>query len=347
MQDRPVQDGPVQDRPTQDPPVQDRPTPRIARRAFLTGLGGAALTACTPRQSAQPPPEEGFGPSPTPAPPVTVNAATGPVVVPGEPMRVVVLDTDVLDSALTLGITPVGAALPAADSRFPDYWPASRTAGIRLVGPAGTPDLEAVRLLRPDLILSNQTRDGDRFSQLSELAPTVLTQTAGAPWKADFQLHAQALGRVAAAAAFVASYQKHAGQVVQALAAAKLSGHKVSLVRFVEGGGIRLFGRQSFPGTVLADAQVGRPDAQNVDQSDFELPPDQLAKADGDLLLYSTYGDPDRAGTNATLASPGWQALGAVKAHRAFPVDDQLWFQGIGYTGANYMLDELQRFLGA
>ncbi|MFJ6620975.1 ABC transporter substrate-binding protein [Kitasatospora sp. NPDC091335] len=326
--------------------------PRISRRTFLTGLGGAALAGtagCTARPPA-PGASDGLGtgasPSPSPVPPVTVNAATGPVVVPGAPMRVVVLDTDVLDSALTLGITPVGAALPGRDTRYPAYWPDSRTAGIRLVGPAGAPDLPTVRALRPDLILSSQTRDGDRYEQLREIAPTVLTQTTGAPWKANVQLHAQALSREAAAAAFAGSYQKHAGQVAQTLAAAKLSGRRVSLVRFVEGGGIRMFGRQSFPGTVLADAQVGRPDAQNVDQPDVEVPPDQLARVDGDLLLYATYGDPDLSGANATLASPGWRALGAVKGHRAFPVDDQLWFQGIGYTGANYLLDELQRFLG-
>ncbi|MFI8457614.1 ABC transporter substrate-binding protein [Kitasatospora sp. NPDC085464] len=329
--------------------------PRITRRTLLTGLGGAALAACTggTRQTPAPGPaaagdlDPSASPTVTPAPPVTVNTATGPVLVPAEPMRVVVLDTDALDSALTLGITPVGAALPARDTRYPDYWPASRTTGIRLVGPAGAPDLPTVRALRPDLILSNQARDGDRYDQLRELAPTVLTQTTGAPWKADFELHARALGRVAAGEAFADAYQKHAGQVAQALSAARLSGRRVSLVRFVEGGGIRLYGRQSFPGTVLADAQVGRPDAQNVDQSDFEVPPDQIAKADGDLLLYATYGDPEQAGLDAVLASPGWQALGAVRAHRAFPVDDQLWFQGIGYTGANYVLDELQRFLGA
>ncbi|MEU9041952.1 MULTISPECIES: iron-siderophore ABC transporter substrate-binding protein [unclassified Kitasatospora] len=331
--------------------------PRIARRTLLTGLGGAALAACTGGTTRPPAPATAdsldatatptASPTATQLPPVTVNTATGPVLVPGKPMRVVVLDTDVLDSALTLGITPIGAALPAHDTRYPDYWPTLRTAGIRLVGPAGSPDLPTVRALRPDLILSNQTRDGDRYDQLRELAPTVLTQTTGAPWKANFQLHAQALSREAAGAAFVGAYQKHAGQVAQALSAAKLSGRKVSLVRFVEGGGIRLYGRQSFPGSVLADAQVGRPDPQNVDQSDFEVPPDQIGKADGDLLLYATYGDPEPAGLNATLASPGWQALGAVRAHRAFPVDDQLWFQGIGYTGANYLLDELQRFLGA
>ncbi len=325
----------------------------ITRRTLLTalgGLGGAALTGCTARHPAPPPadlPASAEPPPPGPLPSVTVSTATGPVTVPGAPMRVVALDTAELDSALTLGITPVGAARAAADRAFPDYWPASRLAPVAYVGPIGAPDLAAVRALRPDLILSNQARDGGRYEDLRAIAPTVLTATTGAPWKANVQTHAEALGRQDAAAAFAASYQRHVNQVVTALANARAGGRKVSLVRFVEGGGIRLYGRQSFPGTVLADAGVPRPDAQNVDQSDLEVPPDQLARADGDLLLYAGYGDPARNGLTATLASPAWQALEAVKAHRAFPVDDQLWFQGIGYTGANYLLDELQRFLGA
>ncbi|MER5348881.1 iron-siderophore ABC transporter substrate-binding protein [Kitasatospora sp. NPDC002551] len=322
----------------------------LTRRTLLTALGGAALTGCTTRHPAPPPadhPAAAEPPSPTPLPAVTVSAATGPVTVPGAPMRVVTLDTAELDSALTLGITPVGAARPAADRTFADYWPVSRLDRVAYVGPVGSPDLAAIRALRPDLILSSQTRDGDRYDDLRAIAPTVLTQTTGAPWKANVQTHAQALSRQDAAAAFAASYQRHVNQVVTALANAKAGGRKVSLLRFVEGGGIRLYGRQNFPGSVLADAGLGRPDAQNTDQSDIELPPDQLARADGDLLLYADYGDPARNGLTATLASPAWQALEAVKAHRAFPVDDQLWFQGIGYTGANYVLQQLQRFLGA
>lgn len=323
--------------------------PPISRRTLLAGLGAAALTGCSTRHTTPPldsaPPEA--TPSPTPVPDVTVVAATGPVAVPGAPRRVVALDTAEFDSALTLGITPVGVALAAADSGFPGYWPASRLAGITRVGDIGAPDLAAIRALRPDLILSNQTRDGARYDQLRAIAPTVLSQTTGAPWKANFQLHAQALSRQAAAAAFVSSYQRHVSQTVQALASAKAAGRKVSVVRFVEGAPIRLYGRQNFLGTVLADVGLGRPDTQNVDQFDVEIPPDQIARADADLLVYATYGDPGRAGTPGVLASPGWQALGAVRAHRAFEVDDRLWFQGIGYTGANFVLAELQRFLGA
>ncbi|MEU6231874.1 iron-siderophore ABC transporter substrate-binding protein [Kitasatospora sp. NPDC047058] len=323
--------------------------PPTTRRTLLAGLGAAALAGCTVRHATLPVDTTAatVPPSPPPVPPVTVNTAVGPVLVPGAPMRVVTLNTAAFDSALTLGITPVGAALAPLDPGFPDYWPASRLSGITRVGSIGTPDLAAVRALRPDLILSDQARDGGRYDQLREIAPTVLTQTTGAPWKADFQLHAQALGRQDAAAAFVSSYQRHVSQVVQALAGAKASGRRISLVRFVEGGGIRLYGRQNFPGTVLADVQLGRPDPQNVDQPDLEIPVDQIARADGDVLFHATYGDPGRAGTTATLAGPGWQSLGAVRAHRAFEVDDQLWFQGTGYTSANYVLAELQRLLGA
>ncbi|MFI6447944.1 ABC transporter substrate-binding protein [Kitasatospora sp. NPDC050543] len=325
-------------------------TQQISRRALLAGLGAAALTGCHGILGGAPDTALATGPdgspSPTPPPPVTVNTARGPVTVPGAPLRVVTLDTAELDSAMTLGITPVGAARAPVDQDLPDYWPVSRLARIRDVGTIGNPDYTAIRALRPDLILSNQTTDGTHYDVLRELAPTVLTQTTGSAWKDNFQLHAQALSRQRAAAAFVGSYQRHVSQVVQGLSAAGRAGRRISLVRFVEGAGIRLYGRQSFPGTLLSDVQLGRPDAQNVDQFAVEIPADQIARADGDHLFYATYGDPGRAGATAVLASPGWQALGAVRAHRAFPVDDQLWFQGIGYTGANAVLDELLRLLG-
>ncbi|KJK54981.1 hypothetical protein UK12_31545 [Saccharothrix sp. ST-888] len=341
-----------------------------SRRTTLLGLaalGAGALSGCTP-PSGGPAAGGGSGsgsgspglpltpspavsdtgpPSPRPMPSTTVTAATGVVVVPGSPVRVVTLDTAELDSAITLGIAPVGAARAPADRGLPDYWPASWSAAIAPVGTIGSPDPGKIAALAPQLILGNQTRDGSAYDTLSRIAPTVLTQTTGYPWKADFQLHAQALGRQEQAAAVVGAYGRHVAQTSQAISDAGSAGKRVSIVRFVEGSpNVRLYGKQNFIGTLLTDLELGRPDAQNIDQFDIEVPPDQIAKADGDLLLYSTYGDPAKAGTAAVLASSGWQALGAVKAHRAFPVDDQLWFEGIGYTGANLVLAELQHFLG-
>ncbi|MGF1425239.1 iron-siderophore ABC transporter substrate-binding protein [Kitasatospora sp. LaBMicrA B282] len=283
-----------------------------------------------------------------PAPAATVTAATGPVLVPAEPRRVVVLDTAELDSAMTLGITPVGACRPAADPGLPDYWPPARLAEIAPTGTVGAPDPAAIAALRPQLILGSLLRDGDRFQQLRAIAPTVLTHTTGSPWKENVQLHARALGRQAAAETVAEAYRGQLAQTLRALGGpGATAGRRISLVRFVPGGRIRLYGRQNFPGSVLADLQLGRPEAQNADRFALEVPPDQLAGADGDLLLYAVHGDPDAAGATAVLTGAGWQSLGAVRARRAFRVDDRLWFEGIGYTGADQLLAQLRCLLGA
>lgn len=312
----------------------------LPRRAVLGAAAAAALSACT--SSGGNPSSNGSAAAPS----RTVNAATGPVAVPAVPLRVVTLDTAELDSVMTLGITPVGASRAPADSGLPDYWPASRLASVADTGTIGNPAYEQIRALRPELILSNQTRDGAHLAALRAIAPTVLSQTTGYPWKENFQLHAQALGRQTEADAITTAYRGQVSQVNRALGGpGATAGKRISLVRFVEGGRIRLYGRQNFPGSVLADLQLGRPSAQNVDQFDVQITADQLGGADGDLLLYASYGDPGKAGTTAALASAAWLALGAVRAHRAFPVDDQLWFEGIGYTGANLIMAQLQRFL--
>lgn len=48
----------------------------------------------------------------------TVKTAMGDVKVPVDPKRVVVLDTGELDSALTLGVRPVGATHSASEDSF-------------------------------------------------------------------------------------------------------------------------------------------------------------------------------------------------------------------------------------
>ncbi|GAB2709554.1 ABC transporter substrate-binding protein [Kitasatospora kifunensis] len=315
------------------------------RRAVLgAALAAATLDGCRRTPNIRPPQSVNTAAAAAGA---TVIAATGAVAVPSAPLRVVALDTAELDSAMTLGITPVGACRAPADTDLPNYWPASRLAEVADAGTIGTPDLARISALRPELILGNQLRDGAHYGALSAIAPTVLSRTTGYPWKENVQLHARALGRATAAESVAAAYRAQLASTSHALGGPGATGsRKVSLVRFVPGGRIRLYGKQNFLGTILADLQLGRPQAQNVDQFDVEVTPDQLTGADGDVLLYASHGDPNAAGATAVLTSPAWQALGAVRGHRAFPVDDRLWFEGIGYTGASLVLAQLQRLLG-
>ncbi|MDT0305426.1 iron-siderophore ABC transporter substrate-binding protein [Streptomyces sp. DSM 44917] len=275
----------------------------------------------------------------------TVETAMGPVEVPVDPQRVVVLDTGELDSALTLGITPVGAAETDTGVMGLNYLPQDRLAEIENVGVIAQPNLEAIHELDPDLILSSRIRNEQQYDELSEIAPTVLTETTGAPWRENFLVHAEALGRTEEAEAVVAEYEERVAEVTEALGGAEAaSGTEVSALRFIEGGNTRLYGRESYIGTILEDVGVGRPAVVEEAEDGFavEISPEQVDRADGDVIFYSSYGSPEASGEEAAVGGPLWDDLTAVQEDRAFHVNDQLWFMGIGYTAAGLILDELE-----
>jgi iron complex transport system substrate-binding protein len=294
------------------------------------------------------PPSQTVSAAPSSPPTRTVQTATGPVQVPASPGRVIVLDTAELDSALTLGFTPIGAARPAFDGGLPDYFPNSWLSPVAAVGVVGTPDLGAIARMQPDLILSNRAVDGSRYPQLSAIAPTVLTESSGASWKENFQLHAQALNAQSFADAITSAHQEHVHEVTAALGGTGATRkQQISLVRFVQDEDPRVIAARSFLGVLLADVQLSRPPAQNAQTAEVVISSvDKLGEADGTTIFYATYGDPAKAHTDEVLNSAAWKNLSAVKARRAYAVNDQLWYQGIGYFGADLILAQLQRCLG-
>ncbi|MFF4672966.1 ABC transporter substrate-binding protein [Streptomyces sp. NPDC001279] len=275
----------------------------------------------------------------------TVKTAMGDVKVPVNPRRVVVLDTGELDSALSLGVRPVGATHSATEDGFPTYLPAEKTKGIEVVGEIANPNLETVASLKPDLILTSKVRDGDRYEQLSAIAPTVMTESTGSAWKQNFQLHAQALGKGNEAKKVVAAYDAHVAEVTKALGGKeKAAATEVNFVRFVEGADIRIYGKQNYIGSILGDLGLGRPAITDKakDGFSYDVSPEKIDLADADVIFTSTYGSPEKAGTKKTMDGGLWKGLKASKAGKVFEVDDRLWIAGIGYTAADKILDELR-----
>ncbi|MFE3772051.1 ABC transporter substrate-binding protein [Streptomyces sp. NPDC057579] len=343
-------------------PARSRATGRAA--AAAVAAGALLLTACGSGDSGASAagPDGTFKAAKCPAQPTTtwpepapkgggshpVRTAMGEVTVPDAPRRVVVLDTAELDSALTLGVTPVGATRSDVASGFLDYLPKDKLAGIKDVGKIGTPNLEAVAALKPDLILTNKVRDGQRYAELTKIAPTVMTETTGYPWKQNFAVHAAALNRIPEAERAVAAYRTHAERVTRALGGpARARGLRTNVVRFVEGADTRIYGCQSYIGTVLDDLGTGPTAVVDGAQNGLmvEVGPEQIAKADADAVFYSTYGSPEKSKEAQITAGPLWKNLRAVKNGRSLRVDDQLWIQGIGYTAADKILDEIQQRL--
>jgi len=184
-----------------------------------------------------------------------IEHAMGETEISGTPERVVVLDTGELDSAMTLGVKPVGSVEAVEGLGYPSYL--EGTQGIENVGTIEQPNLEKIATLEPDLILSSKLRHEQIYEQLSEIAPTVFTETTGVTWKENFEVHAEALNRTGEADKVKEEYQNHIDEFQQAIGE-QLDETEVSVVRFLPGD-TRIYQKESFIGTVLEDAGLPRP----------------------------------------------------------------------------------------
>ena len=277
----------------------------------------------------------------------TVKTVNGDVKVPDHPKRVVVLDTAELDSAITLGVKPVGATTAQPGKPFLSYLPKDKVKGIQNVGVIAQPSMEKIAGLKPDLILTNKERDADRYDELSKIAPTVMTKTTGYPWKENFQVHADALGKKAEAEKVTRAYEGRTKQVTEALGGKKkAAGIETSVIRFQEGADTRIYGHKAYIATILKDVGLGRPkvadQAKAYNGLAMDVSPEQVDKGDADVVFYTSYGDTAKSGEKKAVKSPLWKNMRAVKDKKAFHVQDELWIQGIGHTAAEQILNELE-----
>jgi iron complex transport system substrate-binding protein len=271
----------------------------------------------------------------------TVTHTMGVTEVPLWPQRVVVLDTPELDAALSLGVKPVGAVVTEF-GELPSYLE-GKVKGIKEVGSIQQPNLEAIAALRPDLILSTRVRHEELYPRLSQIAPTVFGQSPGSSWQQNFPLYAVALGKQEEGEKLFAAYKARAEALGKQLG--DPSEITVSVVRFLPGE-IRLYSPKSFIGTILSDVGTDRPDiVKDAEEIAVNITLEQLALADGDVIYVSTYGPLEDTQRAEALGGPLWNNLEAVKAGNVHLVEDDVWMLGIGVTGANQVLDQLEKTL--
>ena len=310
------------------------------RSAALALVAALTLTACG--GSADDAGEAAVDRGSDAAFPRTVEHAMGSTEIPARPERVVVLDTGELDSALALGVTPVGAVTTAVDSEFLSYL-ADDAEGVEVVGTIPEPDLEAIAALGPDLILSNSVRHEELYDQLAQIAPTVFAGDLGDTWKANFELAAEALGLEEDGERLLEEYEADAAALGEEIG--DPAGTTISTIRFVDGL-IRVYTADSFIGTVMADIGLDHLQLPTDRTPTFaELGAEQLTLADAGIVLYSSYGPIDESGEAQALAGPLWPRLTAVADGRAFEVDDDVFYTGIGLRAATLQLEQLRELL--
>jgi iron complex transport system substrate-binding protein len=263
----------------------------------------------------------------------SVSHVMGTTEVPAEPQRVVTLDSPHLDTALSLGVTPVGSVVSDVAGGFPDYL-GDRTEGIETVGTIEEPNLEAIAALDPDLILSSSVRHEEIYDQLSEIAPTVLTDYEEG-WQAIFSTTAEALGLSEKGEEALAEYESRAQEIGDAIGA---DGSTASIVRFLPDE-TRIYGPETFSGSVLTDVGFTLPELSYDEYSMVYISPELIDQAEADVVFTTAYGDP--AATTKDSVTAVWDFLEAVP-DCAFEVDDDEWMLGIGPIGAGVVLDDVE-----
>lgn len=269
--------------------------------------------------------------------PRTITHARGTTWLEQKPQRVVVLDTGEIDAVLALGIVPVGTATP--NGTVPSYLQ-PQLQGSTNVGSLDGLRLEAIAALQPDLILGSQLRVDELYDQLSAIAPTVLSIRPGFPWKENLLLAGAALGEETKATELLNDYQRRA----DAIRSRFPQPPTISLLRFMPER-IRLYGNLSMIGVVLKDVGLPRPANQNIEELAAEISPERISEADADWIFYSSYGPKEGTAEGSVIGGELWNRLGAVQRGTARPVDDEVWFLGLGPIGASRVLDDLQAFL--
>lgn len=268
----------------------------------------------------------------------------GPVCVPADPQRIVVIDpTYSLGMTLELGLPVIGAPLFGMSDEALKAQALER--GVEDIGSFAEPSIEKVIALGPDLIIGSAMA-GDGVLQLaSRIAPTVLIGAEN--WKDYYRIVADVTGTRQLADEKLAAYEARAAAMRD-----RTAGKTVSVVRItpwdfqVYPDGPNAYG----PFAVLAEAGVKRSAYETVSDPLPVKRPDweQLSELTGDVLLYIVGGanDSDTSGRHEeVLENPLWRMLPAVKAGNVHRVDAGTWMEFSGIASADRVLDDIETYI--
>ncbi|MBE9112562.1 iron-siderophore ABC transporter substrate-binding protein [Nodosilinea sp. LEGE 07298] len=271
-----------------------------------------------------------------------VRHALGETCVPNQPQRVITLSVPTLGDAIALGVKPI-ATIVYFDE--PPPYLAEHLDSIQILGKEEQPSLEKILALKPDLIIGIKYSTEAIYSQLSQIAPTVADDWEGYPsWREHFDFVANVLGKTDLAQQVWSRYY----QRIESLKTALEKSQQNPEISFVHTccGTIDLDLKNSFNGSILADAGLRRPSAQAVpvDGGLVKLSEEQLMDIDGDVLFVAADGAEAAQTITELKQNPLWQKLRAVQNDRVYPVNYPTW-RGGNPLGADGVIDDLFTYL--
>jgi iron complex transport system substrate-binding protein len=272
-----------------------------------------------------------------------------PVCIPEAPARIASLDPFSLETLVAVDTLPVAMVnKPAALSRLPEL-ESTLDEVIDLGQPA---NLEMLLAAQPDLILTISGAYDDVLDQLRAIAPTVVLQFDNSgEWKDITRAFAEVIDAQDAIEAVFAVYDERL-EVLRDLLGEQPP--VVSIVRIYPDT-INLYLRESYPGTILEDAGIPRPESQDYSMEEaaeqfdnpiqYSISQETLRDADADIIITWTFGataelaESAEEQLEALLANPLWATLEAVQNGRVYR-GGPYWI-GSGIYAAHRIIDDL------
>lgn len=276
--------------------------------------------------------------------PVTVSTAFGDVTVEEEPTRVVALGWSDAETALALGVEPVGASdwLAVGGDGLGDWVEQEYTEEPEMIETL-EPSFEQIAALEPDLILDTRSSGTqERYDLLSEIAPTIGQPEGVGPYQTTWQQQLEMVGQALGKADEAADLED---QVEQAFADAaeahpEFDGTEVAVGAYTsEGFGAYVSG----DARVAFMEQLGFQNKQAIEDQateNFFIPvsEEQLNLLDAELTVVF----PIFVEASEFTGNPLWQALPSVQDGRAVVLDDTTTlnaFSSASAPGLLYALD--------
>ncbi|USK59292.1 ABC transporter substrate-binding protein [Peribacillus asahii] len=281
----------------------------------------------------------------------TVEHAMGTAEIKGNPERIVVLTNEGTEALLALGIKPVGAVQSWLGDPWYDHIKDDMK-DVEVVGLESEVNLEKIAALKPDLIIGNKLRQEAVYDKLSQIAPTIFSETLRGDWKENFSLYAKAVNQEEKGKEVLQQYDDNVAALKEKLG--DKTNQEVSVVRFMAGV-TRIYYTDSFSGVIFNELGFKRTEQQTemfkadskLGNLAIEVGKEMIPKMDGDVLFYFTYapeGDPNAVATEEEWTNdPLWKKLSVVQDGKTYKVDDAVWNTAGGVLAANIMLDDIEK----
>lgn len=273
-----------------------------------------------------------------------ITDANGEVTIPAAPKRIVDLSGN-SDTLALLGFQVVGTCNSDAYdyTKFPSYLEETLKGALILgYSMSETVDVESVIALEPDLIVISKTQEKS-YTQLSEIAPTIMIELAQMDWKEDFMKVAALMDREDVAKKWLADYEAKAKELGNEVKS--YMGEDATYLSFLASyGSIFVFDGAGLGSFMYEDLGLARP--ENLpEQENVSLPVvtlEGLAEIEADYLIG--------VGTDEDIQtlekSSIWASMENVKNNKYKMLPSSPYFnQGYSPVGRQLLIEEVRSYI--